>query len=155
MQNIDDNENQKREYSRGNWVVVNFETRGVWVHEDTDILYKGYKLIAMSSSEDKVPAIAMLLNQNVDGDPKLTWEFSQMILCNFLSAHSWYSGDTVNIHGFSGGGYPSRYSPHNKNVPYTQAEKIHFFDEIPEAYEEKEILSLALMREADKRRSIS
>lgn len=144
---MSDNDNQKREYPRGNWVVVNFETRGVWVSEDTDILYKGYKLIAMPAEQDKLPAVAMVLNQSVEGDPELTRENAQMLLCNFLSAHSWHSGHMVNINGFSGGGYPSRYAP-SKNVPYTQAERVHFFDEIPEVYEEKETLALALMREA-------
>ena len=77
---MSDNEVKKREYKRGNWVVANFETRGIWVSEDTDILYKGYELIAMSAEKTKLPAVAMVLSQKVEGDPELTRENAQMLL---------------------------------------------------------------------------
>lgn len=144
---MNDNESSDRpKYHHGHWIVVNFESNGIWIKEDVEIIYKGYKLIAMAGDKH-YPAIAMEHTQRVEGDPPLDWDGAQTILLNYLSALSWHEGIKIEIQGFSGGNYPSRYSRDEK-APRIQTEKVNFFDEVPEVFEEREKLALALMREA-------
>jgi len=135
-----------QQHPTDHWIIANLTISGMpWVTEITPVLYKGYELLILPAIDDLYPAVATHQTQRVEGEPLFTPAQAQIIICNFLSAVCWSSNEHIIIEGFSAGIPPFRYAGREFNVRTTD---IHYFDEIPEVDNPREVLALALYREA-------